>query len=77
MKWLKSNDWITGEKEKEKTTFLKDTRKPKIITKVEHQIGKTNIKRDKVRKALPSGKRISKTGKIYYEYRNDLTGSNI
>ena len=50
----------------------------KIVNKVEHQNGKSNIKRDRVRKAMPSGKRMSKTGKIYYEYRknrSDLIGN--
>jgi hypothetical protein len=31
----------------------------------------TNIKRDINRTALPKGKRISKNGKVYYEYRDD------
>ncbi|HJX50994.1 MAG TPA: hypothetical protein VJ438_06035 [Candidatus Nanoarchaeia archaeon] len=46
----------------------------------EHQIGKTNIAIDKKRKALMPGKKISKTGKVYYEYRKnriDLKGINI
>jgi len=46
----------------------------------EHQIGKTNVEIDKMRKALLSGKRISKTGKIYYEYRknrSDLKNSMV
>jgi len=46
----------------------------------EHQVGKSNISRDKKRNALLAGKRKSKTGKIYYEYRknrSDLKGSNV
>lgn len=44
------------------------------------QVGKSNISRDKKRNALPSGKRLSKFGKIYYEgrkNRSDLVGSKI
>jgi len=32
-----------------------------------------SMKRDKKRKALPPGKRISKSGKVYYEYRKNRT----
>jgi hypothetical protein len=35
------------------------------------QIGKTDIKRDVVRNALKSGKRISSTGKVYWETRKN------
>jgi len=52
----------------------------KIVYTQSHQIGKTNSFRDKKRKALPPGKRISKKGKVYYEYRKnrtDLTGTKI
>ena len=45
-----------------------------------HQIGKSDKKRDEERKALLMGKRVSKAGKIYYEYRKnrgDLKGSTI
>jgi hypothetical protein len=48
----------------------------KVVYSTDHQIGKTNIKRDKVRKALPPGKRVSKTGKIYYESRKNRTDIN-
>jgi len=44
------------------------------------QVGSSNVKRDKERKALRSGKRISATGKIYWETRknrSDIIGSNI
>jgi len=43
-----------------------------------HQTGRSkNISRDKKLKALPPGKRISASGKVYYEYRqnrSDLSG---
>jgi len=44
------------------------------------QVGKSNISRDKKRKALRPGKRISKTGKVYWETRknrSDAGGGNI
>jgi hypothetical protein len=46
--------------------------------KLPHQVGRTNITIDKSRKALMPGKRISKNGNIYYEYRksrSDLKGN--
>jgi len=75
-------NWIGKEIKKEKDEFnlLKDRRKPKVVYKTEHQTGTSNKKRDKARKSLPPGKRISKSGKIYWESRvnrSDLTGSNI
>ncbi len=68
-----------SEKEKE-FNLLKDRRKPKIKDIVEHQTGKSNKKRDKVRDALPPGKRESKSRNIYYENRknrSDLKGKKI
>jgi ssDNA-binding Zn-finger/Zn-ribbon topoisomerase 1 len=41
-----------------------------------HQIGKTSVALDRTRVALPPGKRISKTGKIYYEYRRNRSDIN-
>ena len=44
------------------------------------QTGTTHIKEDKARKALLPGKRVSKTGKIYWEgrkNRSDQKGSKI
>lgn len=44
------------------------------------QVGSTNLKRDIVRKALMPGKRISKTGKVYWETRknrSDASGKKI
>jgi len=37
---------------------------------------KGNRKADKKRQALPPGKRISKNGKIYYEYRSNRSDLN-
>ncbi len=55
-------------------------KKPKVVYKKDRQVGKTDVFRDKKRTAMPSGKRISKSGKVYYEYRKnrtDKTGSKI
>lgn len=52
----------------------------KNLTIKDHQTGKSNLKNDSRRIALPPGKRISKTGKTYYEYRksrSDLKGSMV
>ena len=38
-----------------------------------HQTGKSDMARDKQRSALPPGKRISKNGNVYYEYRKNRT----
>ena len=58
---------------------MEDIQRRNVYTK-KHQIGTTNIVRDKARKALAPGKKISKTGKIYYEYRKnrvDLVGTKV
>jgi len=45
---------------------------PVVLKASTRQTGKRkSLKRDKKRKALPPGKRKSKTGKIYYEYRRN------
>ncbi len=52
----------------------------KVLKTSEHQTGKTIRSIDMKRSALPSGKRLSKYGKVYYEYRKnrtDLTGGKI
>ncbi len=36
-----------------------------------HQTGKSDYKRDKKRTAKKPGKRKSKSGKVYYEYRRN------
>ena len=44
------------------------------------QIGRSNELRDLKRKALPPGRRISRSGRVYYEYRknrSDLPGLKI
>lgn len=49
----------------------------KVVFKSSHQTGTSNKKRDKKRDALPAGKRISKTGKVYYEYRKNRSDVGI
>jgi hypothetical protein len=45
---------------------------PRVLKKVNYQTGKRkSIKKDRARKALPPGKRISKSGKIYWETRRN------
>jgi len=50
------------------------------MKKVSKQVGTSNKARDESRKALAPGKRVSKSGKIYWETRksrSDLPGTNI
>lgn len=71
-------DFFKKEKESEfESIRLKSLRKSLSVTP---QVGRTNKARDEVIKALPAGKRISKTGKVYYETRknrSDAKGSMI
>jgi antirestriction protein len=71
-----------GTQMKKGTTEVKKTTKTemqKLLALVKRRkdlkglAGKTNIPRDAVRKALPSGKRTSATGKVYYENRANRT----
>jgi hypothetical protein len=59
----------------------KTRKKPKVVYSRKRQTGKReSLKGDKKRKALPPGKRISKSGNVYYEYRrnrSDLPGKKI
>jgi hypothetical protein len=72
MNWF-SEEW---KNEKKEYNLIKDRRKPKVKTIATHQTGKTIKSIDKKRKALPPGKRISKTGKIYYEFRRNRSDLN-
>jgi len=68
-----------------KAEMIKDARdqgvdQGKVVKEFDYQLGKTNKRVDSRRIALPPGKRISKSGKIYFESRknrSDLTGSNV
>ena len=49
-------------------------RKPKVVYSKKRQTGtRIDFDADKKRVAMPSGKRISKNGKPYYEYRKNRT----
>ena len=56
-------------------------KKPKVLKIVKYQTGKReSLRADRRRKALPPGKRISRTGIIYWETRinrSDLPGKKI
>jgi len=57
-------------KKKRKTKRFKPTGHPIVLKRSKRQIGKVkNWELDKKRRALPPGKRISRTGHVYYEYR--------
>ena len=61
-------DFIKSEMDKEFSSIgFKNQRKSLKVS--DHQIGTTIKAIDKMRKALKPGKRISKSGKIYYENR--------
>ena len=67
---------LAAEKEFEVLKFRNQRRN---LTELD-QVGKSDISRDKARKALLAGKRISKTGKTYWETRrnrSDAKGSNV
>ena len=50
--------------------------KSRVLTKGKYQVGKTHKIADAKRYAMPSGKRRSKAGNIYYEYRKNRTDMN-
>jgi hypothetical protein len=57
-----------------------EVRKPGPVYFKDRQTGKSVKSRDKKRVALPPGKRISKTGKEYFEYRksrSDIPGLKV
>jgi hypothetical protein len=65
--------------DKEKSSLgFKSLRRVKKVS--DHQVGKSVKSRDKPRKAMPPGKRISKMGRVYYETRknrSDMPGTNL
>jgi len=72
-------DFIKEEMDKEfKALGFKNQRR--TLKWKDYQTGKSDKSRDKKREALLPGKRISKTGKTYYEYRksrSDKKGSKL
>lgn len=72
-------DFFESEKKKEfEAIGFKNQRRNLRVQ--DHQTGKTDKKRDSERHALLPGKRMSKTGKIYFESRlnrSDAKGKNL
>ncbi len=56
-------------------------KKPRVLKVVKYQTGeRASLKADRGRKTLPPGKRISRTGRAYWETRrnrSDLPGKDI
>ena len=55
-------------------------KQPKVVSISKYQTGKSNKPIDAARYAYPPGKRVSKSGKIYYEMRanrSDMPGTNL
>jgi hypothetical protein len=72
-------DFIKSEMDKEFSSIGFKNQRRNLKYK-EHQVGKSNKSRDESRNALLPGKRISKTGHIFYEYRknrSDLRDSKV
>lgn len=44
---------------------------PRVLRVIRHQTGRTNIPVDKQVRALKAGKRLSKTGHVYWETRKN------
>lgn len=60
--------------EKEMNSIGMKQKKAKVVYSVSRQTGsRKSVVTDKKILAMPSGKRISKTGKPYYEYRKNRT----
>ena len=60
--------------------LARKTKTPIAVKVVGKQRGRSKISKDRKRKAMPPGMRISKTGKVYYEYRknrSDKKGSSV
>jgi len=51
--------------------MVKRKKLPRTIVKSKTRTGKTNIRKDRRLKALPAGKRLSKSGRVYYENRRN------
>jgi hypothetical protein len=63
---------------KQTIKILPPTKKvEKIIVKNVRQTGSSNTKYDKLKQALPVGKRKSASGKIYYEYRKNHSDAGV
>lgn len=58
------------------TVKTKVTHRAHIMGDVMPQHGKTNLRRDEARGALPPGKRMSKDGSIYWETRKNRSDTH-
>jgi len=67
-------DFIKSEMDKEFSSIGFKNQRRNLKTR-DHQIGKTDKSIDAKRNALLPGKRMSKTGGIYYEYRKNRSDS--
>ncbi len=63
------------EKEKEKEFEVLEFKNERRHLRTLKQVGTSDTKRDSARKALMPGKRISKTGKTYWEGRKNRSDS--
>ena len=71
---------LKDEFDKEESNFVGYKNKSKIIRTLPQTKVKRNITIDASRTALPPGKRISKTGKVYWEtrsQRSDVRNTNL
>jgi len=61
-----------------KVLLVRSSRKPRVLRVVKRQTGsRKSIRLDRLRRALPPGKRISRSGIVYWETRrnrSDLPG---
>jgi len=73
-------DFIKSELDKEFSSIGFKNQRRNLRTLPQTQKGKVDKIRDKARKALAPGKRVSKTGKIYWESRasrSDVPGTRL
>lgn len=59
------------EAEKRAAELGKRYKVPVVFTTGHGPVGSSVKKLDKLRKALPPGRRVSRSGKVYYEYRRN------
>ena len=65
-------DKILGLSTRKRRAKKTKVKKPRVLKVVKYQTGKrASIKADRLRKALPPGKRVSRSGKVYWETRRN------
>ena len=73
-------DFIKSELDKEFRSIGMRNQRRNVKVLPQTKVKGTDIERDRARKALAPGKRISKTGKTYWEsrqHRSDSVGSKL